>query len=138
MSNKDRYNRLKAAGLCTTCGVLPATPTCIRCESCISKQKVYDLARHWRNRIEVLTHYGGRCAVCGISNLQYLTIDHIDGNGADHREEVMGNRKTAGWNFYRWLKLNNYPPGFQVLCYNHNASKENHPKICNEPYLWGK
>jgi hypothetical protein len=138
MPNKKQYEKLKAAGLCATCSTRKVQEGHTACPRCKERQSVLDYERRWRGKVAVITAYGGCCAVCGISNIQYLTIDHIDNNGAEHRRKVMGDPKQAGWNFYRWLMNNNYPDGFQVLCYNHNASKENHPKICNEPYLWSK
>jgi hypothetical protein len=61
--------------------------------------------------------YGGcRCMNCDKTDLVILTIDHINGNGIKHRKEV-------GPNTYRWLKKNNYPKGYQVLCFNCNCTK---------------
>lgn len=60
-----------------------------------------------------------KCKNCTEDDIGILTIDHIDGNGADHRREIQGkNNGGGGSNFYRWLKKNNYPTGFQVLCFS--------------------
>ena len=40
-SHKDRYNRLKALQICTSCGKKPARPGCITCEECYKIQKSY-------------------------------------------------------------------------------------------------
>lgn len=71
-------------------------------------------------RHEVLKYYSNppKCAECDISNIEVLTIDHINDDGAEHR------RKFKIKNLYRWLKKNDYPPGFQILCQNHNIGKE--------------
>lgn len=50
---------------------------------------------------------------------EFLTIDHIDGNGAEHRRTL----KRGGITFYRWLINNGFPSGFQTLCYNCNCAK---------------
>jgi hypothetical protein len=71
-----------------------------------------------RVRIEILTHYGNgiaKCAMCGIEDMRVLTIDHINGGGKKHRESI---NKKAGHDFYKWLKDNAYPDGYQVLCAN--------------------
>jgi hypothetical protein len=49
-----------------------------------------------------------------------LSIDHINGNGAEHRRELKRTTggSTGGHDFYRWLKNNNFPDGYQVLCMN--------------------
>lgn len=70
-----------------------------------------------RLRLEVLAAYGGSCACCGEATYEWLTIDHVAGNGADHRREI---GRSA---IYRWLKKQGYPPGFQVLCWNCNCAR---------------
>jgi len=67
---------------------------------------------------ELISHYGGCCAVCGETNLSFLCIDHINNDGAEHRKKV-----GCGFAFYWWLKRNGFPSGFQVLCWNHNWLK---------------
>jgi hypothetical protein len=67
----------------------------------------------------VMNAYGGpRCICCGETGLTFLTIDHIEGRGRRHRA-VIGRR---GETFYRWLKVQNFPPGFRVMCMNCNSS----------------
>jgi len=68
-------------------------------------------------RIEVLKHYGGKCARCGCDDPDVLCFDHINGGGARHRKEI---KQPV---FHRWLMRNNYPEGFQVLCHNCNLKK---------------
>jgi hypothetical protein len=68
-----------------------------------------------------LGHYSSgtmQCACCGQNRVPFLALDHIDGNGATHREEIGG-----GASFYRWLKQSRFPPGLQVLCHNCNLAK---------------
>jgi len=76
-----------------------------------------------RLRDEVFDAYGGKCACCGETRKEYLSIDHIDGNGSEQRKET-GARTSQ--EFYNWLKQNNYPEGFQVLCFNCNCGKRNY------------
>ncbi len=67
---------------------------------------------------EILIHYGGgkcACVECGESRLACLSIDHINGKGNEHRRKL---KTKAGYYFYRWLKQNNYPFGYQTLCMN--------------------
>jgi len=75
-----------------------------------------------KRRFEVLSHYSvgePRCARCGFTDLRALCIDHINGDGAQHRRET----PNASKDIYSWLKKNNYPEGFQVLCMNCNWIK---------------
>ena len=80
-----------------------------------------DLAEyHLGTRVRVLSHYSGgsmRCACCGENEIEFLGIDHVHGDGAQHRREV---RPSA---IYRWLIKHKFPPGIQVLCHNCNLAK---------------
>jgi len=58
-----------------------------------------------------------QCPKCDITNSYFLTIDHINGDGAKHRRLLKRN------SIYRWLISNNFPKGFQVLCFNCNMTK---------------
>jgi hypothetical protein len=83
------------------------------------RDKVKRRARH---RQQVFGHYGTVCACCG--SAERLTIDHVDGDGREHREELFGHGgRLAGWRFYAWLVSNGFPEGFQTLCMPCNVSK---------------
>lgn len=72
-----------------------------------------------------MTHYScgePKCKCCGELELEFLTMDHIDGGGNEHRKVTR--------NIYRYLKINNFPPGYQVLCMNCNFSKHLGNGIC--------
>jgi len=71
-----------------------------------------------RIRMEVVKNYGGKCDCCGESRREFLSIDHVEGGGNKHRQEL----RRAGNGFYLWLRKNNYPSGFRVLCHNCNAA----------------
>src|ERR1022692_1519522 len=62
-------------------------------------------------RAAVFDHYGWSCACCGAT--ENLTIDHINGDGMEHRA-TSGIR--SGTDTYRWLVANGFPDGFQALC----------------------
>ncbi len=67
----------------------------------------------------ILSHYSPKleCQLCGFNDIRALSIDHINGNGNKHRKKIFGHN-ASGSKFYRWLKRNNYPDGFRVLCGN--------------------
>lgn len=70
-------------------------------------------------RLKVIAHYSNGlmcCACCNENTFQFLTIDHINNDGAEHR-------KTLKNKIYWWLKINGYPEDFQVLCMNCNFAK---------------
>jgi hypothetical protein len=68
-------------------------------------------------RRDVIEGYGGECVCCGDSYLPHLTIDHINGGGADER------RQTCGRSILRRLRREGFPPGYQILCWNCNMTK---------------
>ena len=78
-----------------------------------------------RLKLETLTHYSGnktpQCAYCGIDDIDILCIDHINNNGNKQRRAIGGIKGTG---FYWWLRRNNYPLGYQILCANCNMKKE--------------
>ncbi len=83
---------------------------------------------HYKNRHAVFMAYGGyRCACCGETEETFLTIDHINNDGAEmRRNKIHGH----GFQFYAWLRRNNYPVGFQVLCMNCQYGKLRNNGIC--------
>lgn len=97
-----------------------------------------DYARRWRRqnpearaaqhqrereqlRDQVFEHYGHACACCGAT--ENLSIDHINGEGRAHRLELFGRANAAGKDFWRWLRRNGFPDGFQTLCKRCGSSK---------------
>ena len=72
------------------------------------------IIRNAKRRKLVFQYYGEKCACCGEPNVEFLTIDHITPCGKANRKH----------NFYKWLIDNNYPEGFQSLCWNCNLGKQ--------------
>ena len=66
-------------------------------------------------RNQCIQYYGKNCVCCGENRREFLSIDHINGGGNQHRQKI-GNKT------WRWLIKNNFPPGFRVLCHNCNQS----------------
>jgi hypothetical protein len=66
----------------------------------------------------VIDAYGGRCACCGETELTFLTMDHVNGDGGEHRRQL-GSRTVP----HNWYIANGFPPGFQVLCANCHLGK---------------
>lgn len=95
------------------------------CKEC-SVAKIESARRNGtKHKIDVFQHYGGcKCRCCGESRLNFLTLDHVNNDGADHRRRLYGSGSASvGVRFYRELKKAGLPPGFQVLCFNCNITK---------------
>lgn len=117
----------RGAALCTVCSS-PKAPNSTRCEKHLVETRERARAYRWRYRgilhkqdrdhkLAIMHHYGDRCACCGEENPAFWTIDHIEGGGNAHRREI------GRGGLLRWLKKNNYPAGFQILCCNCNFAK---------------
>jgi hypothetical protein len=98
----------------------------VQCKRCSIKDASTEAAligqrgRGQRERMEALMAYSGKvpkCACCGEKENKFLSIDHINGGGSKHRKSI------GHGHFFRWLKVNNFPKGFQVLCHNCNLAK---------------
>lgn len=77
---------------------------------------------------EIFMAYGGWvCKCCGETEKSFLSIDHINNDGAKMRREGVHGVSNQ---FYRWLKKNGYPDGFQVLCMNCQWGKHINKGVC--------
>ena len=88
-------------------------------------KKVHRMAHLRRcatNREAVFKNYGEVCAPCGHSDPRALTIDHVHRDGHKHKKPWGG--RYSGVALYRWLVVNNFPPGYQTLCANCQMVKE--------------
>lgn len=91
----------------------------------------YVTASRKQAKIDVFDYYGRVCVCCGETIPKFLTIDHINNDGAEHRREIFGvNKGGAGLNFYLWLKRHGFPEGFQTLCMNCNFGRRMNNGIC--------
>jgi predicted nucleic acid-binding Zn ribbon protein len=124
----------KAQGLCPHCGK-PSPPGKIYCDkfqqiiknSPYRKSERYKLKRtgyknknlsqkrkNAERRQLIQDHYGNKCVCCGETIPEFLTIDHINRDGKEHRKSV-GQLKM-----YQWIIENNFPTDLQLLCMNCN------------------
>ncbi len=75
-------------------------------------------------RRELLLAYGGACVCCGEADAAFLNIDHI---GGQVPEREYAGHKLQGHGLYQYLRRENWPPGYRVLCSN-----------CNQAVRWGR
>lgn len=83
------------------------------------KVKLFRRKKNLKIKLKVLIHYGGnppRCACCGEGIIQFLSIDHINEDGTKHRKKFIGKLSY-------WIVKNNFPKGYQILCFNCNCAK---------------
>jgi hypothetical protein len=66
----------------------------------------------------VIAGYGGKCECCDEDRSEFLTIDHIFGDGKLERTTT-----KKGLKLYSWLIKNNFPRDrYRLLCMNCNFS----------------
>lgn len=131
----------------------PGYKSCFRCRQ--RSQEYQDsirpilrergLSYYQKVKKEVFLHYGGetpKCDCCGESSKEFLSIDHTNGDGPTHRKDLSGNPRN-GVSLYYWLRKNNFPPGFRVLCMNcnfslgHHGYCPHHPEV-RQPFTSGR
>jgi len=150
---EEKKQKAKELGLCSSCYTRKPVEGKTRCPECLANAKRNwekywkdptfretqkkrsvewnknnkphrnERTRNRRRKIKelVLKHYGDKCNCpgCDVTEPKFLTIDHISGGGKKHRKEI----GRFGGDFYEWLVKNNFPDGFQVLCFNCNCAK---------------
>lgn len=134
-AQKEKERRLNCIqlGVCYQChDKNPADKPSTRCRNCNtanrSRTRKYDKKKSdARSRVkrkeQILSAYGGKCACCGETHPEFLTIDHIDGLGGEHRRQI-------GTNMYTWLKHRGFPKtNFRLLCMNCNFARR-YGKTC--------
>lgn len=80
-------------------------------------------ARYQELKNRVHQGFGSRCSCCGVTNPEFLTIDHINRDGKEHRKRV-----GSGIGLYRAIIKEGFPKDkYRLLCWN-----------CNEATRYGR
>ena len=70
---------------------------------------------------------------CGETGFEFLTVDHINNDGNEHRRQI-----KAAFGIYGWLEKNGFPKdGLQLLCWNCNMGKRANGGTCPHQALEG-
>ena len=94
------------------------------------KERISNYSKKYSQKLkyEIIEYYSYgsiECKCCREKEYDFLTLDHINGGGAKHRREV-----GVGIAYWLWLKRNNFPNGYQVLCMNCNLGRQKHNGVC--------
>lgn len=101
---------------CPTCKARKQTTT--RTLQMRARRAEQTRARRVRDKQIVVEAYGGVCACCQESHIEFLEMDHINGGGREHRRTA-----NPGSNFWRWVRDAGFPDYLQLLCANCNKAK---------------
>jgi hypothetical protein len=119
-----RTAQRRAAGRCTRCGQARDSAEFTQCSGC--RKKFNDSYLRLKGR--VIDHYGGCCECCKEKNRKFLTLDHVNGGGSEHRRSIVAT--DAGGKMYRWAVKAGFPDSLRILCFNCNCGRAINGGVC--------
>jgi len=115
-------------------------PHCRTCTKRYRDENTKKLSAHKKMKmleikIEGIKEYGSKCVCCGEHRQNFLTIDHVNNDGACERRELnrsRGNKqKYTGKKLWALLKSLGYPKDrYRLLCFNCNSGRHINGGIC--------
>ena len=140
---RKRSAELKARGICVRCGTNPTNPGVSHhtCEGCLKHLRAVGKRYRKSARDELFKAYGGKiCVCCGETEELFLSFDHINEDGAEHRLSIGKRSNGIGFcdavSLLRDLRKRGFPPVIQILCHNCNHGKHLNGGVC--PHEVGK
>lgn len=136
LESKQLYQDAKSRGVCPHHPNESVVGTGrIYCNSCLETARQYNhnvlYPKRIQNREFVFEHYGTSCVCCGESEPLFLTLDHINNDGASQRKVA---KHSGGLNWYTKLasliRKGSAPNDLQTLCFNCNCGKERNGGVC--------
>jgi len=83
--------------------------------------KQYGKRQRRRIKQEMINAYGGKCVCCGEATFEFLTIDHINGDARQDKEQRGLSPARAGASLYFQLRSEGWPRDrYRLLCLNCN------------------
>ena len=89
--------------------------------------------REYREKLkaQIFDHYGKRCACCGETEGFFLTLGHVNGDGAEHRKKLGGSaRAGVTTRIYHDIVKRGFPNDIRIECYNCNCGAFRNGGIC--------
>lgn len=121
---RDKTRGHGRAAVCKVC-----TPT---------KRRQYNRKAKWvsssKQRLHALAILGPVCLCCSETFIDYLQIDHVDNDGAEHRRTM---RSSGAQSIYRYVIANPTTDRLQVLCANCHMFKTRYKKLCKDRHNIG-
>lgn len=118
--------RREDANQCLRCGVDgPHLYDRKKCDICSKRDN--KRGKKYRDKLKrrVIDEYGGKCNCCGEKEIEFLSIDHVNGDGKQDRDN--GNQGSTLFNL---IVKENFPDRYRVLCMNCNMSSHFGDGIC--------
>lgn len=87
-----------------------------RCRPCSNKKA---MVLQWKLKLEMIAAYGGRCSCCGETEPRFLTLEHLEHDGQEHRKQ----KRCGGFGTWRDLKRRGWPKDkYTIYCWNCNLA----------------
>ena len=81
--------------------------------------KIYNRKKAREFRLLIVKNYGGKCTCCGETAIEFLALDHVNGDGNKERKAL----RTGGSSFYYHVIRQGYPERYRLLCHNCNMAR---------------
>ncbi|MDX9913234.1 MAG: hypothetical protein RBS77_01490 [Candidatus Moranbacteria bacterium] len=88
------------------------------------RSNAWDRSRNQKIKLQLVAVYGGKCTCCGETEPQFLTLEHLNKDGQQHREAVNGNKNRGGMKIYLDVIKRGFPSEYTILCMNCNFSEK--------------
>ena len=94
-----------------------------------NRKRYNESTRAWalRLKLEAIAAYGGCCQCCGITDHRFLTLEHLENDGAQHRRRL--NTRDSS-KIIADIKKQGWPQQYTILCFNCNCAKFHNGGIC--------
>jgi hypothetical protein len=93
----------------------------------IENQKIRNRAYNQKLKLKVMDGYGNKCNCCGEAKIEFLTIDHVNNDGAKDKKN---DRSYSTYRLCRRIIKENFPNNYQILCFNCNCGRQVNGGIC--------
>ncbi|VVB52888.1 Uncharacterised protein [uncultured archaeon] len=113
--------------ICSRCKSGEPAPGLKICQNCRDYFQTWGKKREAKQKRICMNRYGkdDGCVCCGEKHISFLTIDHIEDDGYKNRDT-----QGRGKHLYRYLINQNFPRGFQTLCFNCQWGKRLNGGFC--------
>jgi len=86
--------------------------------------------RRTKLKAQVFDHYGRICACCGETAELFLTLGHVNGDGAAHRRSLGMGRSGGGATIWLDIIRRDFPDNYRIECYNCNCGAFRNKGVC--------
>jgi hypothetical protein len=80
----------------------------------------------------VLEAYGSKCECCSETEELFLTVEHLNNDGAEHRRKFKGDWVTMMLD----IRSQGYPDTYTIRCYNCNSGRQRNGGVCPHKQQW--